>query len=515
MSDAAAPDDDWKDVDDWADVPEAASTPKAAPGVWDAVKGIGRAAAGEISGDNGAETELRSALGGFSNAIGLNAGKLVDKLEGAFPVLKKTPEELISGAPASNLTPNKQAFVEAQQKAPLANMAGAVAAPNPLGKVGVLGKGVGGLGGVAVRAGARGLEGAGLAGLYGYGASDKEGLERLKDAGHSAEWGGGLGVGTSLAGQVASQLGQRLTNRTAPGLALKSVTHGRINDKLADMGYSSQADRDALGRAMLDEGIVGFGKSASGSQDAAGRVKELAGQQAGAILKQADQAGKFNPLRAAQVAERSYKGAGLSPAAADASGKAQQAVDQISRVEPSFQKARELKSDLYDAVNWNDEAKLAQALHRKATLGLRDSIESQVGEALGPEAAAKMKAANQRFGMAADASSLAADEASREAQRNPMGHLLTAIGATAGIGGMASGHTAGGIEAAAVPLLLAAIRGRTASSAASAANRAGQFINWAGRKADNVSVPGGTSRAGEALREAINAYLENKSQEKP
>lgn len=494
----------------------APTAPAKSPGVWDSIKSVGNAALGELTGENNSDTELRSALGGFSNAIGLNAGRMVDSIEGAFPALKKTPEELISGVPAANVTPNKEAFAQAAEKAPLANLAGSVAAPNPLGKVGAIGKGVKGLGGVALRAGARGVEGAGLAGLAGFGASNKDTLGgQLGDALDSAKFGGGLGSTASLAGAIASKLGQRLTQKTAPGLAVKSVTHAGIGDKLASKGIDTEAKRTALGRFMLDNDMVGAFRKPDYTLNKANAAMSKSGGEIGDILDQANAAGRFKPALAAQAARKSLEGGGLLPHEVDASKKAMQAIDQISRLEPDFQKARALKSGMYDAVNWKDEAPLAQQLHKRVALGLRDNIGDQVSEALGPDAAAKLEAANKLFGNSKKVAGLAEDEASRLSQHKPFsltGHGLSGV---AGLVGAGSHGATGGLGAAlGTEVLSALMNGRTASTAARAADLAGKGLGWAPEKA---SIPGGMSRASEALRQAIERYLDdnNKPQGEP
>lgn len=515
--------------DDAVDVAETTAPPE--PGFLDKAGAVAGAVgdyftspemkADVLGGPNGpsATERTRSALQGFSYGA---APKMADALEGAVSGLKKTPGQLLSDAkylftdkmeePTDTGPSNEALYDDAVKKAPASNVAGALFSPNPLAKVGILGKGAAGIGGVLARTAARGAEGAGLAGVSGYLNSKKHGWEAVKDAGEAAKFGGAAGVGSNLLGDVARSVGQRLTQKTAPDLAVKSVTHAGIGDKLAKQGIETEAERLALGRDMLNEKMVGAFRKPGYSQDAARRVLGEAGPEAAAIRDQAQKAGAgFRPSYAAHAAEKNLVGKGLGPDQADLSAKARQAIEWISRVEPDFQKANELKSRLDKTVNWNTEAPESKELFKRVVNGLRGNIGDQVSEALGPSAGVAHQAANKRYELGKIVEELAGDESRRLAQQKPFSMMSHGLPAMAGVGGVASGHAGTGLSAAvAMEILGAIMKGRTASTGAAAANLGGKLASGFGPVISQAAPA--MSRGNEALRQAIEKYLASKEQ---
>jgi hypothetical protein len=215
-----------------------------------------------------------------------------------------------------------------------------------------------------------------------------------------------------------------------------------ISDVAKRMGYKTEQDIRDAGRKFLDKGLVRAGDTSGDIADRARKLEAQADNAADSILTKAELSGrKFDYADALGDAEKSMRSPKLSAAGEDNSGPAKRFLDQIARQDAitpgSYLGARKLKSDAYRSVNWDDEAPLSAELHRKSTLGLRDNLEKQVGQATSPADAKAMHDANQDFSIAADAEALGDRGARRQA-----GHQLNVSGLLGrlGIVGAASAH---------------------------------------------------------------------------
>lgn len=498
------------------------AAPAPEPGFFDkagaALKGLGSAAMGELQGGNDAATEVRSALGGLSYNF---APKLAKAMGNLVPGLNKTPGELLSDAKylftdkmeqpdaPAQATDYQKMYAEAADKAPLANVAGALASPNPLAKVGAVGKGVKGIGGVVARAAARGVEGAGQAGLSGLGASQKDTLGgQLGDALDSAKFGGGLGAGSSVAGDIARGLGRHLTEKTAPAMAVKSITHGGIGDKLAKEGIETEAERRELGKFLLDNDMVKAFRRPDYTVKANEGLLKDAGAKAAAIRSEAQAKGAFRPQYAEAAAKKALSG--LGPDQVANSAKARDAIEWISQLEPDFQKANEMKTRLDRAANFSADAPEAKKLYTRVVNSLRGNIGDQLSETLGPAQAAAHAAENRRYELGKAIENLAGDEASRIAQHNPLASLMNhgLAGAAGSIGGMSSGHASHGMGYALATEIAAMLaKGRTASTMARLAQGGGKLAGGVGAALPDLATP--------AARTAIQKYLEEEDNNTP
>ena len=347
-------------------------------------------------------------------------------------------------------------------ESPGANIAGAVLQPTPYGKAGVLSRMVG-AGGVGA--------------LSDYLGSDSEDPRRLEQAAQV----GGYGAGVQGAAEVASPLlgkyGKALRQAAGTRAVQAAGTRAGITDALRKMGVTPD-DVPDLGNRMLDEGLIpsGLNPLRNPVEETAKRAQALqskSGANVGRILDDADAfaaqrvedtaaafeaaqkpgfpgalargrweqakrlpSARFDYDRAAQAVEEPLSSA--SAAGLAASGRLRQLGEQVraqGQLTPgSFRGANKLKSDAYRSVDWKAEAPLAAELHRKGTSGLRRTLEEQVGEGLGQNAAGELISANRSFGTAADAEALGINAISRDLQKQPFPLQRAAILAAGGAG---------------------------------------------------------------------------------
>ena len=211
-----------------------------------------------------------------------------------------------------------------------------------------------------------------------------------------------------------------------------------ISDVAKRMGYKTSEDIQGAGRKFLDKGLIPVGGRSADIANRGRKLMSVADNAADATLTKAELSKRpFDYAQALGDSEASMRSPKLSAAGEDASGAGKKFLDQVARQDSltpgSYLGARKLKSDAYRGVNWDDESPLGAELHRKATLGLRDSIEDQVGKATSPAEAKAMHEANQDFGVGADAAALGDRGARRQAghQLN-VGGLLTRLGIVGG-----------------------------------------------------------------------------------
>lgn len=319
--------------------------------------------------------------------------------------------------------------------------------------------------------------GTGVAMGLGYGTADF-----ADDSPEAQKRGGGLAgdvlppaaLGAVL-GPLGGAAGDRLSiwlKKKAQDNALKAIgLRAGISRPLKQRGYETVDEGRELAQAALDMDLVPFGGTAETVSKRAAEAKPRYGAMIEDSLAQADAAEKLTPLagnsnlveplgfdyaRAAQQAQASAQGPkGLTAAALDASGPAAKNLDQIRRqaaLDSSFKAANQLKSDMYQGINYALDPELSTKLQRKTASGLRQSIEEQVAEAAGTEAADQLTTANTRWGQLADISDLASDEAMRHAGRKTLTDMTVALALGAGSAGHAAGGATGGLLGAGLPL---------------------------------------------------------------
>lgn len=358
------------------------------------------------------------------------------------------------------------------------------------------------------------LQGAGIGTVMGAGQSEAPSWGGVvADAGKGALLGAPTGALGGGAAHGLEKLGPHFANKAGERAVQAVGARAGIKDRLAAMGVSPD-EVSAMGNKFLDAGLVpsglGFGNPQAASLARAQSLMKKSGSRVGELLAGSDAAAeqrvkdaadafaagqrapvgpagdaaraeaakalklpslRFNYADAADATSRPLSN--LSAAADDAAGKARGLVDQVQRqgvkTPGSYQGANQLKSDAYKSVNWANEAPIASQIHRKAASGLRQSIEDQVGNALGAPAGAELKAANSNFGTAADAEQLATRALSRDVQKQQFSPLRAMVSAAAGAGvGSAAGPAGAGFGTVLAPLVTNAIASRGPNVAAHA-----------------------------------------------
>lgn len=297
---------------------------------------------------------------------------------------------------------------------------------------------------------------------------------------------------------------ENVARKTAEEQALRAagLQAGIKNSLKTDLGLNNMDEARALGRRFLDEGLI---PPVGSSESVAKRAEALEGQAGntiGSVLNKAEVSGsKYGFDTGAdevrQMLDRE------TAVADDLSGaKARSFADafekQGARTPGSFIGANKAKSDAWKSARFDEDAPMAAQLYRKAVGTARDDIENQVAAALGPEDAAALRGANEKFGVAADAQKLAANESQRRAARKgiTMGDVLALT--TGGTAGGFSGHPGlgvGGGLAAALGLKAFDKYGHSSAS---------RFADFLAKRAANNT--GGV--AGGAAANALAPYLE-------
>ena len=347
-------------------------------------------------------------------------------------------------------------------------LAGSVVTPGP--KVTSLG------GRTLTTVGSRVLTGAAQGGLVGAGTATQD-MTQGDVSGVAGETLKGAAAGAVMAPLLGAAFdrGGRVLSRWSSENALKALgLRAGISNQLDQRGYSTIDEARALGNEALDLGLVRFGNKAEDVARAASEAKPRYGALIEDALASADDAAtvlrpgrpSFDADRAAWQAAGEVMGpSGLSPTAIREATRARRLVDDITRMdEPSFGAANRLKSDMYAGIKYGNDPALKTKLEQRAASGLRKSIEEQMGEVAGPEAADQLRMANQRYGSLMDIEGLARDEAQRQAGRKSV-TALDLMAAAAGGGSV--GATAGpgaGLAVAALPLLRGTVGPRLPSS---------------------------------------------------
>jgi len=297
--------------------------------------------------------------------------------------------------------------------------------------------------------------------------------EGIKRALGQAFVSGGLGAGGGYVGGAMLGAAEPKLRSFAEEQALRAagLQSGIKNSLKTDLGLNDMTEARALGRRFLDEGLIPpVGSSEAVAKRAAG-LEGRAGQTIGATMNKADVAtmhtpppppGQTSTGRPSNVKPRpgfDYNAGAdnahrmlddASSVADDMSGsKARDLAEafrrQAQRTPGSFVGANKAKSDAWKSARFDADAPMSAQLYRKAVGAIRDDIERQVGDALGPDDAAALRSANEKFGVAADAQKLAANESQRRASRKgvTMGDVLALT--TGGTAGGFAGHPGLGV----------------------------------------------------------------------
>jgi hypothetical protein len=376
---------------------------------------------------------------------------------------------------------------------------------------------------------------------------DDEGQSLLNFAGETA-FGGALGgiIGPLMG--IVGDKAQPLLRRVAANNALRALgVRAGISDALGKRGYDTEEARE-LGDAALDMELIRPFRTATDVAERAGFAKQQQGARIEGVLNDAatgaaerNAAVEARNAAAIEAARLEGRGRAVFPepespefdmdaasmrAALEVAGPeglttegvaksrpAQGIVERIRQqgaADPSFRAANRLKSDIYDGIDYGITARpLSIKLQRRAASGLRKSIEEQVENSAGTDAADELRAANKAYGFLQDIQPLAQEESTRQLARAPWyspGNLAAAAGAGA------SGNYAGGpmgTSAAALPLLARALAPRFPSALAvgarAAAPRVGGALNQLAKPATQAPL-----RPSDDEREdAIKAFLES------
>jgi len=302
-------------------------------------------------------------------------------------------------------------------------------------------------------------------------------LKRAVASGLIGAGGGGLMGG--VMGGLEPKLAAKAEEQALRAAGLRA---GIKNSIKKDLGISNMDEARALGRQFLDEDLIPVVGSSEAVAKRAEKLSGEAGQTIGATLNQADVATMRQPTSAPgkTSAGRPSNVAPPTPgfdydAMADAAGgvlddssavadllsgqKARNLSEalraQAERTPGSFVGANRAKSDAWKSARFDDDAPMSAQLYRKAVGAARDDIERQVADALGPEAAANLAAANEKFGVAADALKLAENASTRDAAKKGLGMpeiLALTTGAGAGAGSLAGHPVAGGLSGLGIAL---------------------------------------------------------------
>lgn len=305
---------------------------------------------------------------------------------------------------------NPKAFATGQ-------FAGAVAAPGP--------KGMG--------AGRLAKQGAMYGAVSGLGGSDADLTkgELLPTLVNTAISAGTGAIIAPVASGLSNRFGRFLREKSQEN-ALKAVgAKAGIADVLGREGIKTADEARQLGQTAIDQGLVPPFSTAADVAQNSGFALERQGARIAGVLADADApipipgqpgasfpAPPFDLNRAAWRATQEVMGPdGLTSEAMSKVKPAANIVERILKqgeVDPSFSAANRLKSDFYNGINYGTNATdLGVNLQKSAIRGLKKSMEEQVAERLGPEAADELMAANRNYGALKTIQGLAGTEARR------------------------------------------------------------------------------------------------------
>lgn len=398
--------------------------------VWDTAKSWANTAAlkggPKISGAIGAA--LQSALNNDEAANALWSGRSVPKAPSAVDVYQSVRDDTAGDLAASGRTSAGQ----------IGNAIGLFSTPVPV-------KALGPTATPAARALQAGTVGGTMGATHAAFTSDvdltKPNPDMRRFIAHVLLGGGSGFAAGAGAGYLTAKAGDKLRS-TAEEQALRAagLEAGIKNSIKKDLGLSNMTEARQLGRQFLDEGLIPPVGSSEAVAERAQGLQGRSGNAIGSTLSAAEVSGaKLDAAQNADAVRRFLDS--QSAVATDLSGaKAYSLADALERqgtkTPGSFIGQNQAKSDAWKSANFAADAPMAPQLYRKAVGAARDDIESQVGAALGPDAAATLNEANRKYGVAADALKLAENASTRSAARKGF--------TTADALALLSGGTAGG-----------------------------------------------------------------------
>lgn len=496
--DAGSPVNDWKDVDDWQDVP---SGEAGGPGHEPYTKAETAKQRGQSNHQRAGDAKdaaiswaNRAALGGgpqIAGAIGAVAHAATNPMQqgttdvDAYRDVRDAAAKRIASA-SDTLAGDVGGVLGAMSTPGLPAVAKEATGPERAWQATKVGAGVGGTS-------------AAFSSPVDLTHPTPEKLARFaKDVGVGTA--GGAGGGALAGGALAAGANPMRAYAEEQALRASGLQAGIKNSLKKDLGLKDMTEARALGRSFLDEDLIPLVGSSEAVAERAHALENQAGTSQQAVLQKAEMSG--TPLDFKAAADRGRKGlAGETAVAEDlAGGKARDFLDSFEKQEAktpgSYLAANKAKSDGWKTANFAADAPLTPQLHRKAVGAVRDDIERQVEAAIGPEEAAALRSANQKYGVAADALKLAENESQRRAGRKG----FTVMDALAALGGAAAGgttgHTAEGAALTAAGLL--GLKGADKYGHASASRFADFLANRSG---------GGTGGQGGAT--AFKKFLED------
>lgn len=383
---------------------------------------------------------IRAGLQGATFGLAGKVQGAAASLPGIGPYLNRP----MWGEGSDSLPPEKtraQATNEAQdllegaaKRHPVAEFLGSLAAPVPgLGEI----KGAAGIGKLA-------LQGAGMGAVSAYGRSrpEDDAATTAKDIGLGAGL-GGLGGGLlgalgAVGGKAIGGLGGAAERRAVKAAgAIQSDLRGKSDDQV-----------QRIGRNLLDNNVIPFGGGKKAILTNAKALASGSGAGMGAILNEAD-AATGHGFDYGKTIDR-IKGFldRLNPTERRAAGGVERMLADLEEAatapgKSGFSAANDIKSSLYDNINYKADPKLKTTLEKRAVHELMDEIDTQL-----PAKQSEFRALKQNFGSAAEAKKWAGKAMNRELGNNAfgLGDLVLAAGGLGGSGtALATGHTLGGL----------------------------------------------------------------------
>lgn len=288
-----------------------------------------------------------------------------------------------------------------------------------------------------------------------FGDTDLTGEKLLIAAGHGALLGGAFGAGVGAAGE----LGRAVLGRVAPQLS-KIAEEQAFKSINARKAFTNEANKipggtAAVGRRLLDEGIVAAGDTVEQMAPKVTEARAGAGKAIGKMLEQADAAGMAGPklqtifdrVEDDVLKELSVMGATNSGAVAKVTSiltdlknfAGVEGTADMSGARLTFKGAQEFRTRLDDLIKWNTNPMAPVNETTVAMKGIRNAIEGELVNA-GEESAAKMggsfkaeyESAKLRYRQLAVADKAAQDAVDR-AQANASHSLTDKIYGAAGV----------------------------------------------------------------------------------
>jgi len=298
---------------------------------------------------------------------------------------------------------------------------------------------------VASRAKTFGKYGAATGGAIGAGASEAdltkgEVLPFLADAAKGLAAGGALGSVMGPATELAvARLLKPWASRAAEQKAVDAVTPtAGLANRLRRMGVVTDEQTGAMGRDILDRGILKPLGTANSAQARNAAQMEAAGAAIGDITAAGDAAAKldpsrkYNPALGQLAAGRGVDKTAFTPAMKDVAPPIKEMLQRriagkvgepIPVGSDSFVNAWQNKSQLQEALKPDEISTLEDKVLRGGVRSYRDDLIAQLEQAVGPDEVDKLIKAAKTYGNAAKIDDLLAEAVSRQRQRAAVGLL--------------------------------------------------------------------------------------------